>query len=99
MFILDCTKMDMEKFLHHFPNIYEKCKSIGIDVSKQFIPVAPAAHYSCGGIKTDEWGRTSIRNLYACGECASTGLAWRQQACKQFTFRSNGICTRCYLMQ
>jgi len=71
---LDCRHMDMEKFIHHFPNIYEKCKSIGIDVAKQMIPVAPAAHYSCGGIKTDEWGRTSINNLYACGECASTGL-------------------------
>ncbi len=71
---LDCRHMDMEKLVHHFPNIYEKCKSIGIDVSKQMIPVAPAAHYSCGGIKTDEWGRTSINNLYACGECASTGL-------------------------
>ena len=57
-----------------FPNIYEKCLSIGIDVSKQMIPVSPAAHYSCGGIKTDEWGKTSIRNLYAAGECASTGL-------------------------
>ena len=66
--------MDMEKFVHHFPNIYEKCLSIGIDVSKQMIPVAPAAHYSCGGIKTDEWACTSILNLYACGECASTGL-------------------------
>jgi L-aspartate oxidase len=71
---LDVTHMPLEKFTEHFPNIYEKCRSIGIDVTKQYIPVAPAAHYSCGGIKTDEWGRTSIRNLYACGECASTGL-------------------------
>lgn len=71
---LDCRHMDKEKFIHHFPNIYEKCLSIGIDVSVQMIPVAPAAHYSCGGIKTDEWAHTSIQNLYACGECASTGL-------------------------
>lgn len=71
---LDCRHFDKEKFIHHFPNIYEKCLSIGIDVMKQMIPVAPAAHYSCGGIKTDEWGRTSLKNLYACGECASTGL-------------------------
>jgi L-aspartate oxidase len=71
---LDVTHIAKEKFVEHFPTIYEKCISIGIDVTKQFIPVSPAAHYSCGGIKTDEWGRTSIRNLYACGECASTGL-------------------------
>lgn len=71
---LDVTHIPLEKFTEHFPNIYAKCKSIGIDVTTQYIPVAPAAHYSCGGIKTDEWGRTSIRNLYACGECASTGL-------------------------
>jgi L-aspartate oxidase len=71
---LDVTHMDPVKFVEHFPNIYEKCQSIGIDISQQYIPVSPAAHYSCGGIKTDEWGRTSIRNLYACGECASTGL-------------------------
>jgi L-aspartate oxidase len=71
---LDTRHIPLEKFIEHFPNIYEKCKSIGIDVTQQMIPVAPAAHYSCGGIKTDEWGRTSIRNLYACGECASTGL-------------------------
>lgn len=71
---LDVTHMDHDKFIEHFPNIFEKCQSIGIDVSKQYIPVSPAAHYSCGGIKTDEWGRTSIRHLYACGECASTGL-------------------------
>jgi L-aspartate oxidase len=71
---LDVRHMSVDKFIEHFPNIYEKCKSLGIDVSKHQIPVAPAAHYSCGGIKTDEWGRTSIRNLYAAGECASTGL-------------------------
>ncbi|NCU04883.1 MAG: L-aspartate oxidase [Chitinophagaceae bacterium] len=71
---LDCRHMDLEKFIHHFPNIYEKCKSLGIDVAQHMIPVAPAAHYSCGGIKTDEWGRTSIKQLYAAGECASTGL-------------------------
>jgi len=71
---LDCRHMSEEKFIHHFPNIYEKCLSIGIDVTKDMIPVAPAAHYSCGGIKTDEFARTSIKNLYACGECASTGL-------------------------
>ena len=71
---LDCRHFTKEKFTEHFPNIYEKCLSIGIDITKHMIPVAPAAHYSCGGIKTDEWGRTSIKNLYAAGECASTGL-------------------------
>src|SRR4051794_30435195 len=71
---LDCRHMPLEKFIGHFPNIYQKCLSIGIDISKDMIPVAPAAHYSCGGIKTDEFARTSIKNLYECGECASTGL-------------------------
>lgn len=71
---LDCRHMDMDKFKSHFPNIYAKCQSIGIDVATQMIPVAPAAHYCCGGIKTDEYGRSSILNLYACGECSSTGL-------------------------
>lgn len=71
---LDCRHIPLENFIHHFPNIYEKCKSLSIDVTQHMIPVAPAAHYSCGGIKTDEWGRTSIKHLYAAGECASTGL-------------------------
>lgn len=71
---LDCRTMDKEKFLKHFPNIYERCLSVGIDVLRDMIPVAPAAHYSCGGIKTDEWARTSIGHLFAAGECASTGL-------------------------
>ncbi|MGC4101527.1 L-aspartate oxidase [Ferruginibacter sp.] len=71
---LDCRHFTKEKFVEHFPNIYNKCLSIGIDITQHLIPVAPAAHYSCGGIKTDEHGRTSINNLYAAGECASTGL-------------------------
>src|ERR1700712_377193 len=71
---LDCRHFTKEKFTEHFPNIYEKCLSVGIDIKKDMIPVAPAAHYSCGGIKADEWARTSIKNLYAAGECASTGL-------------------------
>ncbi len=71
---LDCRNMDKEKFLAHFPNIYAKCKSIGIDVMEQMIPVAPAAHYCCGGIKVNEVGQSSVINLYACGECSSTGL-------------------------
>jgi len=71
---LDCRHMDHERFIAHFPNIFAKCKSIGIDISTQLIPVAPAAHYCCGGIQTDEWGHSSIKNLYACGECSSTGL-------------------------
>lgn len=71
---LDATHLDKEALIQNFPNIYERCKSIGIDITKEFIPVAPAAHYICGGIKTDEFGRTSINYLYAIGETASTGL-------------------------
>ena len=71
---LDCRHFGKEKFIEHFPNIYDKCLSIGIDITQHLIPVAPAAHYSCGGIKTDEHAQTSIKNLYAAGECASTGL-------------------------
>lgn len=71
---LDCRHMDYHNFIHHFPTIYEKCKSIGIDVTKDMIPVVPAAHYACGGIDIDENGRTSINNLYACGECTNSGL-------------------------
>ncbi|MBX2845768.1 MAG: L-aspartate oxidase [Saprospiraceae bacterium] len=71
---LDCTHMDMQEFEHHFPNILEKCESIGLDLTKDYIPVVPAAHYMCGGIKTDEWGCTSIQHLYSAGESASTGL-------------------------
>jgi len=94
---LDCRHMDMEKFVHHFPNIYEKCKSMGIDVAKQMIPVAPAAHYSCGGIKTDEWGRSSINNLYSCGECASTGLHGANRLASNSLLEAMVFAHRCYL--
>ncbi|HYE54714.1 MAG TPA: L-aspartate oxidase, partial [Chitinophagaceae bacterium] len=94
---LDCKHMDMQKFMEHFPNIYEKCKSIGIDVAKQMIPVAPAAHYSCGGIKTDEWGRTSIRKLYACGECASTGLHGANRLASNSLLEAMVFAHRCFL--
>lgn len=71
---LDATRISNTEIFEHFPNIYAKCMSIGIDLTKEMIPVVPAAHYSCGGIKVNEWGQTSIKNLYASGECASTGL-------------------------
>lgn len=71
---LDTTLIPKQEIFEHFPNIYAKCLSIGIDITKEMIPVVPVAHYSCGGIQTDEWGATSIKNLYASGECASTGL-------------------------
>ncbi len=71
---LDCRHLDKEGFVAHFPTIYEKCLSIGIDPMKDMIPVTPACHYLCGGIRTDEIGRTSIDRLYAAGECTSTGL-------------------------
>ena len=71
---LDVSHKDAETTRQHFPNIYKNCLSIGIDITKDYIPVAPAAHYACGGIKVDENACTSIRRLYAVGECASTGL-------------------------
>jgi L-aspartate oxidase len=94
---LDCRHMNKEKFIHHFPNIYEKCLSIGIDPLQQMIPVAPAAHYSCGGIKTDEWGHTSIKNLYACGECASTGLHGANRLASNSLLEAMVFAHRCYI--
>lgn len=71
---LDVTHKDPEETKRHFPNIYEKCLSLGIDITKDMIPVAPAAHYLCGGIKVDLDGLSSINRLYAVGECSCTGL-------------------------
>ncbi len=71
---LDVTHKDPEETKKHFPNIYEKCLSYGIDITKDYIPVAPAAHYVCGGIQVNTNAETSISRLYANGECACTGL-------------------------
>ncbi len=71
---LDVTHLDSRKTIEHFPNIYETCLQFGIDMTQEMIPVVPAAHYSCGGIKTDSLGRTSINRLYACGETCCTGV-------------------------
>lgn len=71
---LDARHLPKDELIRSFPGVYAKCLSIGIDMTRDMIPVVPAAHYVCGGIKVDEWGRSSIHNLYAAGECASTGL-------------------------
>lgn len=94
---LDCRHFGKEKFIEHFPNIYEKCLSIGIDITKHMIPVSPAAHYSCGGIKTDEWGRSSIKNLYAAGECASTGLHGANRLASNSLLEAMVFAHRCFV--
>lgn len=71
---LDVTHKDPEETKRHFPNIYKHCLEIGIDITRDYIPVAPAAHYLCGGIKVDSNAESSIKRLYAVGECSCTGL-------------------------
>lgn len=71
---LDLTHKDAEETKRHFPHIYEKCLGMGIDITKEYIPVCPSAHYICGGIKVNLNGESSINRLYAIGECSCTGL-------------------------
>jgi L-aspartate oxidase len=71
---LDVRHFDKEHFAKRFPHIFELCESFDIDISRELIPVRPSAHYMIGGVKTDISGKTSIDNLYASGEIASTGL-------------------------
>jgi L-aspartate oxidase len=71
---LDITHKNKSDILEHFPNIYNNCLKFGIDIAEEFIPVVPAAHYCCGGIVVDEFSRTSLKGLYACGEVSMTGV-------------------------
>lgn len=71
---LDCRHLDHEKFLAHFPNIYKQCQDEGLDMFTDLIPVVPASHYLCGGIDVDLQGQSSIKNMFAVGECSNTGL-------------------------
>lgn len=71
---LDLTHKNPDETKDHFPNIYATCLKFGIDITKDFIPVVPAAHYACGGIVVDEFARTSINGLWACGEVTMTGV-------------------------
>jgi len=71
---LDASHLNKNELIEHFPTIYAKCLQRNIDITREPIPVTPAAHYLCGGIKVDMKAQTSIQRLYAAGECASTGL-------------------------
>ena len=71
---LDATHIDREELLGHFPTIHQKCLTKGIDFTKDYIPVLPAQHYTCGGVLIDRSGQTSIGRLYACGEVSCSGL-------------------------
>lgn len=71
---LDCRHLNHDKFLAHFPNIYQQCKDDGIDMFTDLIPVVPASHYLCGGIDVDLYGQSTIKNMFAVGECSNTGL-------------------------
>ena len=71
---MDCRHLDFDLFKNEFPTIVTYCKSIGLDLRSDLIPIVPAAHYQCGGIDVDRRAKTSLANLYASGECANTGL-------------------------
>ena len=71
---IDISHRSKKFITEHFPNVYATCEKFGYDMSKNPVPVVPAAHYTCGGVVVDEHGQTDIDNLYAIGECSFTGL-------------------------
>jgi L-aspartate oxidase len=96
---LDCVYLDVshkpaEFLIGHFPNIYARCLELGIDITRQPIPVVPAAHYTCGGVKVDQRARTDVAGLYAVGETSLHGIARRQSAGQQFAAGVPRLCAR-----
>lgn len=94
---LDCRHISKKDFQKHFPTIQTKCFNLGIDPNKKMIPVVPSAHYCCGGIVTDEYGKTTLENLYACGECACTGLHGSNRLASNSLLEALVFSHRCYV--
>ncbi|MCS7276152.1 MAG: L-aspartate oxidase [Dehalococcoidia bacterium] len=72
--LLDMSHLPRERVAARFPQVYRTCLELGLDIAREPVPVSPAAHYTIGGIRTDLWGQTTLPGLYACGECACTGV-------------------------
>ncbi len=93
---LDCRHLNMAQFKKHFPNILQKMKEIGINIKKDMIPVVPAAHYLCGGISSNEFGQSSIENLFTCGECSYTGLHGANRLASNSLLEALVFADRCF---